>query len=298
MINLTTGVYSLISKELNKYNFSHSELRELQLRSLDLILEFKKFCEENDLEWFLCGGGCIGAVRHGGFIPWDDDLDVFMMRKDYERFFSIAKKSKLNFHVIRTSEKIFSRQTFTSVTDKNTTVIKKEQIGLKIPRGISIDVFPLDASPSNIFKQQIQMLNARLFSLYITCVIPKNHSFFISLICFILLALAPSFKLRIKLAHIFEKNMTKYNIDECYYVKELCAGPKYMKNLYKKSLFQKSELKKFENTFLPVPSGYDEYLRLAFGNYMELPPENERINSHDIVFIDLNNPSKKYESEI
>ena len=287
----------MIKKKLIKYKFSNSELRKLQLKSLELILEFKKFCEENNLKWFLCGGGCIGAIRHEGFIPWDDDLDVFMMRKDYERFFSIAKKSKLSFHVIRTSEKVFSGQTFISVTDKNTTVIKKEQVGLKIPRGITIDVFPLDATPSNFFKQQTQMLNARLFSLYITSVVPKNHGLFISLICFILLSLIPSFKLRIKLALLFEKNMTKYNIDECDYVKELCAGPKYMKNLYKKSLFEKGELKKFENTFLPVPNGYDKYLKIAFGNYMELPPENERINSHDIVFIDLDNSSEKYELE-
>lgn len=287
----------MIKKKLIKYKFSNSELRKLQLKSLELILEFKKFCEENNLKWFLCGGGCIGAIRHEGFIPWDDDLDVFMMRKDYERFFSIAKKSKLSFHVIRTSEKVFSGQTFISVTDKNTTVIKKEQVGLKVPRGITIDVFPLDATPSNFFKQQIQMFNALLFSLYITSVIPKNHGFLISLICFILLSLIPSFKFRIKLALLFEKNMTKYNIDECDYVKELCAGPKYMKNLYKKSLFEKGELKKFENTFLPVPNGYDEYLKIAFGNYMELPPENERINSHDIVFIDLDNSSEKYELE-
>ena len=287
----------MIKKKLTKYKFSNSELRKVQLKSLELILEFKRFCEENNLKWFLCGGGCIGAIRHGGFIPWDDDLDVFMMRKDYERFFSVAKKSKLSFHVIRTSEKVFSGQTFISVTDKNTTVIKKEQIGLKIPRGITIDVFPLDATPSNFFKQQIQMLNARLFSLYITSVVPKNHGFFISLICFILLSLIPSFKLRIKLALLFEKNMSKYNIDDCNYVKELCAGPKYMKNIYKKSLFKKGELKKFENTFLPVPNGYDEYLKIAFGNYMELPPENERINSHDIVFIDLDNSSEKYELE-
>ena len=285
----------LVSKDFKKYKFSSSELRNLQLKSLDLILEFKKFCSENNLKWFLCGGGCIGAIRHKGFIPWDDDLDVFMLRKDYERFFSISKQCELNFHVIRTSENVFSGQTFISVTDKNSTVIKKEQIGLKIPRGVSIDVFPLDASPSEPYKQKIQMLNACLFSLYTARVIPKNHGLLLSLICFILLILVPSSKLRLKLASIFEKNMSKYDINKCKYLKELCAGPKYMKNLYKKSIFQKSELKEFENVLLPVPIGYDEYLKTAFGNYMEFPPESERTNSHDIVFIDLDNPSEKYE---
>ena len=282
---------------MNKYKFSNSELRALQLRSLDLILEFKRFCSENNLKWFLCGGGCIGAIRHEGFIPWDDDLDVFMLRQDYERLFFISKQSNLNFYVIRTSETVFSGQPFISITDKNSTVIKKEQLGLKIPRGVSIDVFPLDASPSEPYKQKIQMINACLFSLYTTRVIPKNYGFFVSFICFILLVLVPSSKLRLKLSFIFEKNMSKYDINKCEYLKELCAGPKYMKNLYKKDIFYESKLKKFENTLLPVPIGYDAYLKAAFGNYMEYPPENERTNSHEIVFIDLTNPSEKYEND-
>ena len=74
--------------------------------------------------------------------------------------------------------------------------------------------------------------------------------------------------------------MSKYDINKCKYVKELCAGPKYMKNLYDKKIFRSSVMKKFENIELPVPIGYDSYLRAAFGNYMELPPEKERVLKH------------------
>ena len=69
-----------------------------------------------------------------------------------------------------------------------------------------------------------------------------------------------------------------------------------MKNLYKKEIFESCVLKKFENTELPVPIGYDEYLKTAFGNYMQLPPEHERVNLHDIIFLDLNNSCEKYKN--
>lgn len=284
----------MCSVESKKYKFSKYELRSLQLKSLDLVLKFKKFCDENNLKWFLCGGGCIGAVRHGGFIPWDDDLDVFMFREDYEKLYSISKKGNLNFYVIRTSEEVFSGQTFISVTDKETTVIKKEQLGLNIPRGVSIDIFPLDASPSSKFKQNLQMMSACLFCLYTARVVSKNNGFFAYIMSVILLAIVPFDKLRFKLASFFEKQMSKYDLNKCSFVKELCAGPKYMTKLYSKKIFEKCEMKSFEGYDLPIPAGYDEYLKSAFGDYMSLPPQNERINSHDIVFIDLNNSSDKY----
>lgn len=296
------GIFKFSNKDfsnktnLKKYNFSKSKLKELQKKNIDLISKFKSFCDKHNLKFFLCGGGCIGAIRHSGFIPWDDDLDIFMFRDDYEKLSKIDCSNE-SFSVVRSNDKFFSGQAFTMVSDKNSTLIKKEQIGLDIPRGVSLDVFPLDGCPDNKFKQKMQMINACIFSLYTTRVIPKKHGKLLNIVGNLMLKIIGDNKLKLKIASFFEKNMSKYDINKCKYVKELCAGPKYMKNLYDKKIFRSSVMKKFENIELPVPIGYDSYLKTAFGNYMELPPEKERVNSHDIVFMDLQNSYKNYKNQ-
>lgn len=281
-------------KNIKKLDISDTELRNLQLKNLDLMVKFKDFCNEHKLKFFLCGGGCIGAIRHSGFIPWDDDLDVFMPRDDYEKLSNLKSE---NFSIVRTNNKIFSGQTFTIVSDNNSTLIKKEQLNLKIPRGVSIDVFPLDGCPKSKLKQKFQMIYACIFSLYTARVPSKNHGSFINFVTRFLLGIVPVNSLRYKIASFCEKRMSRYKFSECEYVKELCAGPKYMKNTYKKEIFESCVYRKFENIELPLPKGYDEYLRTAFGNYMEMPPEDKRFNSHDIVFLDLENSYKKYENK-
>jgi len=286
--------FSRKKKDIKKLNLSNTDLRNLQLKSLDLMVRFKDFCDENKLKFFLCGGGCIGAIRHSGFIPWDDDLDVFMPRDDYEKLSNLKSE---NFSIVRTNNKVFSGQTFTVVSDDGSTLIKKEQLNLQIPRGVSIDVFPLDGCPKSRIKQNFQMLYACLFSLYTARVPSKNHGWMIYFITKILLIIVPFGSLRYCISSFCEKKMSRYKFSECNYVKELCAGPKYMKNVYKKEIFDSCVYKKFENVELPLPKGYDEYLKTAFGNYMEMPPENKRVNSHDIVFLDLENSYKKYENK-
>jgi len=297
------GIFKFFNKkfenkkiEVEKYRFQNGELRSLQMKSLDLIMRFKKFCDDHNLKFFLCGGGCIGAIRHSGFIPWDDDLDIFMFRDDYE-ILSKLNCLKESFTIIRSNDKIFSGQTFTVVSDKNSTLIKREQMGLRIPRGISIDVFPLDGCPSNWIKQQIQMIYACFFSLFTAKVSSKNHGELVHFISSMFLSIIFGDKLRFKIASFCEKQMSKYKISNCKFIKELCAGPKYMRNVYDKKIFDSSVLKQFENVELPVPIGYDEYLKTAFGNYMELPPKEQQVNSHDIVFLDLENSYEKYQNQ-
>lgn len=297
------GIFKFFNKkfknkkiEIEKYRFQNGELRSLQMKSLDLMVRFKKFCYDHNLKFFLCGGGCIGAVRHSGFIPWDDDLDVFMPRDDYE-ILSKFDYSKESFTLIRSSDKTFSGQTFTVVSDKSSTLIKKEHIGLRIPRGVSVDIFPLDGCPDSWMKQKIQMIYACFFSLFTAKISPQNHGKLLCFISSILLSIIFGDKLRFKIASFCEKQMSKYKISNCKFVKELCAGPKYMRNVYDKKIFDSFILKKFENVELPVPIGYDEYLRTAFGNYMELPPKEQQVNSHDIVFLDLENSYEKYRNQ-
>ena len=95
------------------YEFTPETLRKLQLKELDTLVYFKEFCDKNNLLFYLCGGCCIGSLRTGGFIPWDDDIDILMPRDDYEKLYKLWDNDKHErFKLLRTDEKIFTGNIF------------------------------------------------------------------------------------------------------------------------------------------------------------------------------------------
>ena len=129
------------------------QLRELQLAQLDMLRFFKQFCEENGLTFYFIGGGLIGALRTGGFIPWDDDVDVLLPRDDYERLCVLwqEKYPDGRFRLLKTGDHMFTGNIFATVTDTNYTMVKANQTDVDIPHGLVIDVFPLDVCPDGKF---------------------------------------------------------------------------------------------------------------------------------------------------
>ena len=104
------------------YEFTPETLRKLQLKELDTLVYFKEFCDKNNLLFYLCGGCCIGSLRTGGFIPWDDDIDILMPRDDYEKLYKLWDNDKHErFKLLRTDEKIFTGNIFTTIVDTETT---------------------------------------------------------------------------------------------------------------------------------------------------------------------------------
>lgn len=278
------------------YELSKNELREVQLKSLDLFLYFKKICDDNDLTMYLCGGCCIGAIRHEGFIPWDDDVDVFMPRKDYEKLIKIWKDQADNkrYPIQRSGYSNYSRLIFTVINDSQTTFIKEERSDLDINHGIALDILPLDGCPSNKFKRITQIFWALVYSIYCAKMVPVNHGKLISFIGKLCLFIVPGEKMKEFIWKFSEKQMTKYEIENCEYITELCSGPKYMLKRYPKHAFDYSIYKKFEGYNLPIPIGYDEYLRIAFGDYMKMPPKENQIAHHYVTYCDMNNGYEKY----
>lgn len=282
--------------ELIKKSVSPEEIRNLQLKSLEILLYFKRFCDENNLLFYFCGGCCIGALRHKGFVPWDDDIDVFMPREDYEKLHKIwnEKADIENYSCLHPSNDLQTGNIFTTIVDNNTTLIKPYQTELDIPLGLAIDVFPLDGYPPSKLARKMQMAWAMIYSLYLAQIVPEKHGGIISIGSKMLLNIVPSKKLRYRIWKFAEKKMTKYKIQNCDYITELCAGPGYMKNKYPKNAFSKAVYKEFEGYQMPIPIGFDDYLKIAFGDYMTLPPKEKRVAHHDIVFLDLENSYKKY----
>lgn len=271
---------------------SNEETKKLQIISLKMLAFFDEFCKKNDLVYFLCGGCCIGAVRHNGFVPWDDDVDVFMPRDDYNKLKKLWHDTD-QYEIQITSPEFRGHSPAICICDKKTTFVKSFRKDMDVSQGVALDVFPIDGCPNGI-KRKMQKLWALLFSLYTVEIVPKNHGTFVSFICKVLLACVPSWKMRCKIWQLCEKNMSKYCIADYDKITELCAGPGYMQNEYPASAFEYAIMHKFENGEFPIPCGYDDYLTMAFGDYMQLPPKDQRIAHHEYEFIDLDNSYLKY----
>lgn len=271
------------------YEFTPESLRKLQLKELDTLVCFKDFCEKHGLKFFMCGGGCIGALRNKGFIPWDDDIDILMPRDDYERLYRLWNRTNdehNRFRLLRTDGVMFTGNIFITIVDTETTCVKANQAHLDIPFGIMMDIFPLDGCPSGRFKRKMQKINAMIYSLFMAQIVPEKHGGIMAFGSHVLLSIFRSPKVREKIWRSAEKRMTKYKISDCEYITELCEGVYSMQNEYPKELFESAVYKEFEGIQVPVPVGYDTYLTMAFGDYMKLPPEEERKPHHDMLLVD------------
>ena len=273
-------------------------MEPLQEKCLEMAEYFVQFCKENDLLCYLCGGGAIGTLRHKGFIPWDDDLDFFMPREDYEKLAQLwPQKADSRYQLSKSNENYIDRNLFITIRDTQTTCIKPYQQDLDIPHGLALDVLPLDYYPTNELSRKKQVIAALVYSLFCAQTIPEKHGGMMKLGSQVLLALVPSKKLRYKIWKKAEAEMTKYTKEESDGITELCSGPYYMKKKYPISSFESALWLPFENTELPIPIGYDAYLKTAFGDYMTPPPVEKQVAHHDAVLVDLEKSYTHYKGE-
>ena len=269
-------------------------LRQLQLKELESLVYFDDFCRRNGLNYYLLGGCVIGAIRHGGFIPWDDDVDLIMPRDDYQRMLRLWKEQEKGsrYLMLTTDGEVFTGNCFATLVDTSATMVKENQKDINVPHGVVTDIFPMDGCPEGKLQRYLQYYHAMMYSLYITEVVPSKHGGAVRIASKLLLKLVPSRKRRTKIWKKHEKKMSRYPFKDHEWCTELCAGPHYMRNKYPRDAFIKAEYHDFEGLSVPLPAGYDVYLRTAFGDYMQLPPEDKQVPHHDLVELDLTKPAK------
>ena len=250
---------------------------------MDLMQKIHLICVENNIRYTMIGGTMIGAVRHQGFIPWDDDIDIGMPYEDYKKFIAVATSRKyegLAFGIPGETEDYF--QTFVKVFDTTTTLKENNRTKSK-PKGIFIDVFPL-AFVGNT-KWEV-FYNVRKFRFWRDVLTRKDYHlckgwFFLVEWIYILLGKFLSTETSLKRIHThYEKLASKKTL----MMADLDGNNKGIVPAY---LFNEFTLYDCENYQFYGMKRADEYLRWVFGDYMKLPPENQR-TPHHIEFMDLN----------
>lgn len=248
------------------------ELKQLQMGILDKV---HSFCEENSIFYSLTYGTLIGAIRHKGYIPWDDDIDICMPRPDYDRFMRLFHDDEGRYQA--KCYEIDSSYTlpYGKVLDSNTVLI--EDTDLKTESSVNIDVFPIDGVKLNERSLKFQILLNTLLSFKVVSI---NHER--NLWKNVVLFIGKAIMKPVSIGFIIKQmvmNSKRYDYQKSDYVAGVSFGSK-LNHPVPKKLFERTILVPFEDRKYNVMNGYDEYLRSVFGDYMQLPPENERVTHH------------------
>ncbi|MBE6490741.1 MAG: LicD family protein [Methanobrevibacter sp.] len=247
-----------------------------------ILKEFVKICEENDLTYYMYAGSLLGTIRHHGFIPWDDDLDVVMFRDDFEKFkeiFIANPHDKIKLLSCETEEDYF--HLLSKLTLKDTLFEEKWVSQVNFHIGVNIDVFVLDDLSDNNFKRNYQLKKSFLYNkLLIMSKIKLDDLPFLSKLIthtgyhiLNLLGIKPRWLNKRCLNFL-----KKYKNPNCEFVFDISATAEEYPQIFNKNGFKKVKKAKFEDIEVNVPSNYDEILTSLYGDYMQLPPEEDRYN--------------------
>ena len=257
-------------------------LRKLQSMQLDIFKEFIRICKKYDFQYFLLGGSCLGAVRHQGFIPWDDDIDVGMPRDDYEKFLGIAEKELPKPYFLQTAETDpHYPLNFAKIRNSQTTFIESAVAHLQMNHGIYMDIFPMDGySTSLLLKIRIKRYKWGIEKAFH---LKEWRSKLKSMCVKISTATLKDYhKTRDRLDAVVKKN--KYS--DCDTVINH-FGAWGDKEIFKKDILGQGSVGIFEGLEVVLPVDPDFYCRQMYGNYMEFPPIEKRVTHHHCTVIDL-----------
>lgn len=269
-------------------------IEDIHKVQLDLLKELKRVCDKNSITYYLACGTCLGAVRHKGFIPWDHDVDVFMYISDISKLESCMNQFRDNYFLQckKTDPNWFA--TSYRMVKSDTTYITKDSIGVDCNQGIAMDIYPLYYYPKNFFKAHCNILRSHVYGILSGGRVPRNHGILVKFGAKCLLALYKGKKRTDKAERLKRKLcetpkgeyiLTYFGLDISF-VKAL---------LYKTEWFEEPTDMLFEGEIFSGPTNYEAYLRKKYGNYMSLPPEEERpMAMEDIIIADVTKGYKEY----
>ena len=256
---------------------------ELKVIQMDILSAVDDFCNKNHIRYSMSCGTLLGAVRHKGYIPWDDDIDIYLPREDYKRLIDNFPKLYMGNVKIASLERDFIwERPYAKAYDDRT--ILQENVLVKGNIGVNIDIFPIDDVPDDDsewhkYDRWRRFLQKMYWMKYLP--IKKERGLIKNGILY-LVRILTCFYTRRKWSQILDRLAQKHNgkgYRRCF---ECCQGL-YLKRPFSKSLFDNLIDIQFEDRRYKAYADYDAYLRNGYGDYMQLPPEEKRVPHHDFV---------------
>lgn len=264
-------------------------MNKLQEHQYQMMVKFDEICKKNNIKYSLAGGTLLGAVRHKGFIPWDDDLDIMMSRKDYNKFLEIAQSELGKKYFVQTlnTEKHYGLP-FAKIRENNTLFLENMSKDVDINNGVFIDIFPYDNITDNIFLQKYYT-KKYIFLRMILLLKEKYVLETDSIIKKIIVSFLKIIKIFLSKKHIlkaFKKIENKYSNMNTNYV-AIYGDASLDKIVLEKKIFNELIDLDFEKSKFKCIKNWDKYLAYIYGDYMQLPPVEERGNRHGAIEIKL-----------
>lgn len=255
-------------------------LEEIQNLEYNILKEFDAFARKNNIKYFLCGGTLLGAIRHEGFIPWDDDIDICLLREDYDKMISLVKnqryfedKPQYRFCLPLDDNYIYP---YVKVVDDQTIVYEKD-INHQFCLGVWIDIFPMDAWPESDKEIQKVLKKHARYKFFNKIYVAGNLSSVQKKILGVIGKIGYSILCHGKTYKYWVKKMLDLIEQSQSSIVGNRSWPNKDKEMFNKKIFEKVEYRKFVDQEFPIPVGYDEYLTRMYGNYMQIPKLEDRI---------------------
>ncbi len=264
-------------------------LRKVQMTLLEIAKEIKRVCEENEIRYFLYRGTFLGAVRHQGFIPWDDDMDFAMLREDYDKFCRIAPEKlgdKFVFQNWHTDEKY--ALPFGKVRKRGTLYVESKCAQLE-ENGLYIDIYPLDFAPEGeteraaLAKKLLHLFRVKLMKSHYTPWKEEEKTIWVKRVGYMAYQAASLVASQKKLIDTYENAFRSAQNSDTLYEQSALPVTYY----FDRDFYSETAMYPFEDTFFPGPKDYDRVLSSLYGDYMMLPPEDKRENRHQIKVLDF-----------
>lgn len=286
----TEHMYEDFFCEEVRYDFLVTkEMKKVWAAELNILKQFDTLCRENGLKYFAAYGTLLGAVRHNGFIPWDDDLDVFMFRDDYAKFEMLAVDYFQEPYVFQGIDNGYVLSAHTKIRDSRTTAIEYKDAPKTYNQGIFIDVFPLDdtyngdTTESIFFEVQKLLWKIAIHPNEILKLTKLGQEFVLDADLIQELCLAGPVE-TLRQLEMFNEEHFGYSETVNFITNEIYGLVKCLKREW----FSETIYMPFENTVIPVPGGYDKILSGQYGDYMT--PVRKK-SAHSLLML---NPDKPY----